>query len=158
MRGGWFESNLLTWLGRPKHTHGNRVHTQHFPFLSSLWIRVTPFDYKSPTPRSTPGRDHACTRMWPHEKQRSKRVKVKCTCRANQVLMLTDYHISRHVVSMFKRLTTTTTHCGLSTLSLNRWGPMILPWALWLKYVIKQADPIISRVAENYSIFTGPCY
>src|SRR6185312_1720709 len=32
---------------------------------------------------------------------------------ADQVLKLTDYHISRHVVSTFKSLTTTTTHCGL---------------------------------------------
>ena len=63
VRSGRFESNLLTWPGRPKHTYGNPVPTQHFPFLSSSWIRVTPFDYKSPTPRSTPGRDHACTRM-----------------------------------------------------------------------------------------------
>ena len=36
--------------------------------------------------------------------------------------LLTDYHISRHVVSTFKRLTTCTTHCGLSTFSLNRRG------------------------------------
>ena len=36
--------------------------------------------------------------------------------------LLTDYHISRHVVSTFKCLTTCTTHCGLSTFSLNRWG------------------------------------
>ena len=53
-------------------------------------------------------------RMCAHEKRRSKKVKVKSTCRANHVLMLTDYHISRHVVSTFKRLTTTTTHYGLS--------------------------------------------
>ena len=35
--------------------------------------------------------------------------------------LLTDYHISRHVVSTFKRLTTCTTH-SLSTFSLNRQG------------------------------------
>ena len=33
--------------------------------------------------------------------------------RFNPVLKLTDYHISQHVVSTFKSLTTTTTHCGL---------------------------------------------
>ena len=119
MRGGRFESNLLTWTGRPKHTHGNPVPMQHFPFLSGSWIRVTLFGYKSPTPRSTLGRDHACTRMWPHEKQRSKRVREKSTPRADQVLKLTDYHISRHVVSTFKRLTTTTTYCSLNNFSLN---------------------------------------
>jgi hypothetical protein len=34
-------------------------------------------------------------------------------CRANQVLGLPLYHISRHVASTFKRLATTTTHCDL---------------------------------------------
>jgi hypothetical protein len=34
-------------------------------------------------------------------------------CRANQVLGLPLYHISRHVASTFKRLATTTTHCNL---------------------------------------------
>ena len=42
--------------------------------------------------------------------------------RCNTVLKLTDYHISRHVVSTFKRLTTTTTHCDLINFSLNRRG------------------------------------
>src|SRR6185312_12753759 len=93
---------------------GTQSPTRLFPFLSGLWIRVTPFSYKSPTPRSMPGRDHACTRMWPHEKQRSKRVREKSTPRADQVLKFTDYHISRHVVSTFKRLSTTTAHCGLT--------------------------------------------
>ena len=49
-------------------------------------------------------------RAW---EKRSKMVREKSTRRANQVLKLTDYHISRHVVSTFKSLTTTTTHCGL---------------------------------------------
>ena len=42
--------------------------------------------------------------------------------RCNPVLKLTDYHISLHVVSTFKRLTTTTTHCDLINFSLNRRG------------------------------------
>src|SRR6185436_16119528 len=91
--------------GRPKHTHGNPVPTQHFPFLSGSWIRVTHLDYKNPRP--------ACTFLYPHVaacEPSSKRVREKSTPRADQVLKLTDYHISRHVVSTFKRLTTTTTH------------------------------------------------
>ena len=52
----------------------------------------------------------------------SKRVKVNSTRKSNQVLKLTDDHISRHVVSTFKCLTTCTTHCGLSIFSLNRRG------------------------------------
>jgi hypothetical protein len=35
-------------------------------------------------------------------------------CRANQVLGLPLYHISRYVASTFKRLATTTTHCDLN--------------------------------------------
>jgi hypothetical protein len=34
-------------------------------------------------------------------------------CRANQVLGLPLYHISRYVASTFKSLATTTTHCDL---------------------------------------------
>jgi hypothetical protein len=34
-------------------------------------------------------------------------------CRANQVLGLPLYHISRHVASTFKCIATTTTHCDL---------------------------------------------
>jgi hypothetical protein len=43
-------------------------------------------------------------------------------CRANQVLGLPLYHISRHVASTFKRLATTTTHCDLINFYQNRWG------------------------------------
>src|SRR6185369_1604654 len=46
-------------------------------------------------------------------KQRSKTVGSMFRPRCNPVLKLTDYHISRHVFSTFKRITTTTTHCGL---------------------------------------------
>ena len=91
MRGGRFESNLLTWPGRPKHTHGNPVPTQHFPFLSGSWIRVTHLDYKNPRP--------ACASLYPHVaacEPSSKRVREKSTPRADQVLKLTDYHIPRH--------------------------------------------------------------
>jgi hypothetical protein len=43
-------------------------------------------------------------------------------CRANQVLGLPLYHISRHVASTFKRLATTTTHCDLINFHQNRQG------------------------------------
>jgi len=49
-----------------------------------------------------------------HPKQVQKRMNDRSTRRSNQILKLTDYHISRHVASTFKRLTTTTTHCGLN--------------------------------------------
>jgi hypothetical protein len=38
------------------------------------------------------------------------------------VTRLTAYHISQHVASTFKRLTTTTTHCDLNQIHQHRWG------------------------------------
>jgi hypothetical protein len=43
-------------------------------------------------------------------------------CRAKQVLGLPLYHISWHVVSTFKRLATTTTHCDLNNFYQHRRG------------------------------------
>jgi hypothetical protein len=43
-------------------------------------------------------------------------------CRANRVLGLPLYHISRHVASTFKRLATTTTHYDLNNLYQHRRG------------------------------------
>ena len=111
----WNDSklNLLTLQGRPKHTHGNRVTHTTFP-LSFRFVD-----------QGHPPRLQSTQALHPHVcacEQTSKRVREKSTLRANQVLKLTDYHISRHVVSTFKCLTTTTTHCGLSIFSLNRRG------------------------------------
>jgi hypothetical protein len=44
------------------------------------------------------------------------------TCRADWLLGLPLYHISRHVASTFKRLTTTTTRCDLNNFDQNRQG------------------------------------
>jgi hypothetical protein len=43
-------------------------------------------------------------------------------CRANQVLGLPLYHISRHVASTFKRLATSTTHFDLNNFYQHRQG------------------------------------
>jgi hypothetical protein len=45
-------------------------------------------------------------------------------CRANRVLGLPLYHISRHVASTFKRLATTTTHCDLINFYQHRRGKL----------------------------------
>jgi hypothetical protein len=45
-------------------------------------------------------------------------------CRAIQVLGLPLYHISRHVVSTFKRLATTTTHFNLINIYQHRRGKL----------------------------------
>src|SRR6185312_10379226 len=52
----------------------------------------------------------------------SKRLREKSTPRSDQVLKLTDYHISRHVVSTFKRLTTTTTHTAALSIFTKQTG------------------------------------
>jgi hypothetical protein len=44
------------------------------------------------------------------------------TCRADRLLGLPLYHISRHVASTFKCLATTTTHCDLNNFDQNRQG------------------------------------
>jgi hypothetical protein len=44
------------------------------------------------------------------------------TCRADWLLGLPLYHISRHVASTFKRLATTTTHFDLNHFYQNRQG------------------------------------
>jgi hypothetical protein len=44
--------------------------------------------------------------------------------RANQVLGLPLYHISRYVASTFKRLATTTTHCDLINFYQHRRGKL----------------------------------
>jgi hypothetical protein len=44
------------------------------------------------------------------------------TCRADWLLGLPLYHISRHVASTFKRLATTTTYCDLNNFYQNRQG------------------------------------
>ena len=90
---------FLTLQGKPNtHVWGMKSPTQQLPSLSRPWIRVTPSttEYGYTTP--------ACC-AHDNDVQCSKRVKVKSTRRSSQVLKLTDYHISRHVVSMFKCLT-----------------------------------------------------
>ena len=107
VRSGRFESNFLTLQGKPNsHVTCNfRRHTDnislYFPGCGTgSPSSTTEYDDSAP----------ACACM---RNDVQKRVKVESTCRANQLLMLTDYHISRHMVSTFKRLTATTTHCGL---------------------------------------------
>ena len=114
VRSGRFESNLLTWPGRPN-TH---AWEQSHPRNSSLQF---PLHGTGPPPSTT--RIHAtvrrrvvsllapaCGRM---RNNVQRRWEGMFRLRFNPVLKLTDYHISRHVVSTFKSLTTTTTHCGL---------------------------------------------
>ena len=116
VRSGRFESNLLTWPDRPNtHAWGSTSRFTHatFPFNS----RCTEQAHRPRLQESPPRYDagswaylHPHVAAW---EQRSKTAGSMFRLRCNPVLKLIDYHISRHVVSTFKSLTTTTTHCGL---------------------------------------------
>ena len=51
VRSGRFESNLLTWPGRPKHTHGNRVTHATVPFNSRFTEQAHRPRLQESTPR-----------------------------------------------------------------------------------------------------------
>src|SRR6185436_5889319 len=111
-------NRISTWPGEPRpHAWGSTSlpPTLQFPFLSSPWIRVTLPDYRA---------RRLCTRTSRQNinPTSTKRVNGRSTRRSNQVLKLTDYHISRHVASTFKRLTKYATHRDLNSFSLHRWG------------------------------------
>ena len=102
------ESNFNLARGTRPHAWGSTSlpPTLLFPFLSRLWIRNTP-----PTTES----DHsALVRPDKIKPTSTKGVRDRSTCWSNQVLKLTDYHISRYVASTFKRLTKWATHRELS--------------------------------------------
>ena len=116
VRSGRFESGLLTWPGEPNtHAWGTPSPTWLFPFFpvrgSGALPSTTEYAYSAP----------ACCA---HENkvQCSKRVQGRSTRLSNQVLKLTDYHISRHVASTFKHLTKRATHRDLSKFWLHQWG------------------------------------
>ena len=102
-----FESNLLTWPGRPNtHTWGSTSRFPHatFPFNS----RCTEQAHRPRLQESTPRYDvgswaflHPHVAAW---EQHSKTVGSMFRPRCNPVLKLIDYHISRHVVSTFQTL------------------------------------------------------
>ena len=107
VRGGRFWIEFQPSQGNLDHTYGTKSPTQHFPFLSSPWIRNTLPDY-----RVRP----LCTRTSEQKIKptSTKRVNGRSTRRSNQVLKLTNYHISRHVASTFKCLTKWATPRDLS--------------------------------------------
>src|SRR6185295_151039 len=94
-------NRISTWPGEPRpHAWGltSLPPTLQFPFLSSPWIRGTLLDYKvRPLCTHTSGQNINPTS--------TRRVRDRSTRRSNQVLKLSDYHISRYVASTFKRLT-----------------------------------------------------
>ena len=111
-----FKSSFLTLQDKPNtHAWGTKSPTQHFPSLPRPSIRVTHLDYRVRL---------LCTRMLAAWERCAmfKEGKSKVHSQVQSGTLLTDYHISWHVASTLKRLTTCTTHCGLRIFSLNWWG------------------------------------
>jgi hypothetical protein len=93
-------------MGHPVPTHINRPH--RFPVNRS---DPTPLAYNAPlTLADRRCSDRTCTHVSRKGDQYPKQVGKNSMVRFTQVLGLPIYHISRHVLSIFKRLTHGTTH------------------------------------------------
>ena len=114
-----FKSSLLTVQGKPnthaRSTNGSPQAT--FPLSSQVVDQGHPLKYMAP--RTTDGAG-SCQHV---HLPRNKFKRVGKSPLAGPI-RYRAYRLpySRYVVSTFKRLTTCTTHCGLSTFSLNRRG------------------------------------
>ena len=114
---------FLTLQDKPNtHAWGVKSPTQHFPFLLGSWIRATPLKYMAP--RTTDGAG-SCQ----HVRLPGNKFKRVGKSPLAGPIRYRAYRLpySRLVASTFKCLTTTTTHCDLSTLFLHGQGPMIPP-------------------------------
>ena len=100
VRGGRFRIEFQPGQGNLDHTHGDRLRSR--PCYSSPFFPVRGSGAPSPT---TEPDVSAPVRPDKNKPTSTKRVQGRSTRRSNQVLQLTDYHISRHVASTFKRLT-----------------------------------------------------
>ena len=99
--------------------------TQHTHMGNYATHTTFPLSFQSMDPGHSPRLQSTAT-LHPHVAlildKVQKRVQGCSTRWTNQVLKLTDYHISRHVASPFKRLTKYATHGDLNIFSLHRRG------------------------------------
>ena len=152
VRGGRFRIEFQPYQGNLDHTYGNQVTHTTFPFLSSPWIQHTLPDYRA---------RRLCTRTSGQKIKptSTKRVRDRSTRWSNQVLKLTDYHISRHVASTFKCLMKWATHRDLSHFAYTS-GVSQLHNPAGCPYIsagIKVSKiPICSREAGSPSTSTVP--
>ena len=107
VRGGRFWIEFQPGQGNLDHTYGNQVTHTTFPLSFQSVDPAHPPRLQSPTTLHP----YVRTKIKPTS---TKRVNGRSTRRSNQVLKLTDYHISRHVASTFKRLTKWATHRDLN--------------------------------------------
>ena len=118
VRGGRFWIEFHPGQGNLTHTHGDRLRFR--PRYCSPFFLVRGSKIHSPTIES----DHSAPvrRDKNINPTSTRRVRDHSTRRSNQVLQLTDYHISRYVASTFKRLTKWATHRDLSHFWLYQRG------------------------------------
>ena len=107
VRGGRFWIEFQPGQGNLDHTYGNQVTHTTFPLSFQSVDPAHPPRLQSPTSLHP----YVRTKIKPTS---TKRVRDRSTRWSNQVLKLTDYHISRYVASTFKRLTKWATHRDLS--------------------------------------------
>ena len=115
-------SNLMPWEADDSESNFNLARgTQHTRMgIDAAFAHATfPLSFQSVDPGHPP-RLQSLTTLHPYVATKNinptstERVQGRSTRRSNQVLKPTDYHISRHVASTFKRLTKWATHRDLS--------------------------------------------
>ena len=114
VRGGRFWIEFQPGQGNQDHTHGDRLRS-HRRYCSPFFpVRG------SGTPSPTIESDHSApVRPDKNKPTSTKRVRDRSTRWSNQILKLTDYHISRYMASTFKRLTKWATHRDLTILTTS---------------------------------------
>ena len=110
VRGGRFRIEFQPSQGNLDHTHGDRLRSR--PRYSSPFFPVR--GSGAPSPTTEPDVSAPVHRDKNINPTSTRRVRDHSSRRSNQVLKLTDYHISRYVASTFKRLMKWATHCDLS--------------------------------------------
>ena len=100
VRGGRFRIEFQPGQGNLMHMHGDRL--RFCPRYCSLSFQSVDPGHPPRLQSPTTLQPYVRTKIKPTS---TKRVNGRSTRRSNQVLKVTDYHISRHVASTFKRLT-----------------------------------------------------
>ena len=117
VRGGQFWIEFQPGQGNLDHTYGNQVTHTTFPLSFQSVDPGHPPRLQSPTTLHP----YVATKKYkPYFYQEG--AKGRSTRRSNQILKLTDYHISRYVASTFKRLTKWATHRDLNHFLLHQRG------------------------------------
>ena len=118
VRGGRFQIEFQPGQGNLTHTHGDRLRFRSCYFSSFFAVRGS----GSPSPTTESDHSAPLRRDKKLNPTSTKRVNGRSNSRSNQVLKLTDFHISRHVASMFKCLTEWATHRDLNHFRLHQWS------------------------------------